>query len=72
MVDLCKFLKSVPGRLEFVENKNGALVYIDFAHTPDALKHLLKTLKKLFKGDLLLVFVRVEKEIKIKEGSWVL
>ena len=32
MVDLCKFLKSVPGRLEFVgKTKNGALVYIDFA-----------------------------------------
>ncbi len=57
LVDFCKLLKPVPGRLEFVgKTKKGALVYIDFAHTPDALKHLLKTLGGLKKGDLLLVF----------------
>ena len=57
MVDSCSSLKPVPGRLEFVgKTKKGALVYIDFAHTPDALKHLLKSLRVLTKGRLLLVF----------------
>ena len=57
MVNFCNSVKPVPGRLEFVgKTKKGALVYIDFAHTPDALKHLLETLRELTKGKLLLVF----------------
>lgn len=57
LVCFCDTLKPVPGRLEFVgKTKKGALVYIDFAHTPDALKNLLKTLRGLTKGKLLLVF----------------
>ena len=57
MVNSCNSVKPVPGRLEFVgKTKKGALVYIDFAHTPDALKHLLETLRELTKGELLLVF----------------
>tara|TARA_Y100001933_G_scaffold36858_1_gene31945 strand:+ start:3668 stop:5149 length:1482 start_codon:yes stop_codon:yes gene_type:complete len=57
MMDYCSSLKPVPGRLEFVgKTKKGALVYIDFAHTPDALKHLLESLRVLTKGRLLLVF----------------
>ena len=57
MVNSCNSLKPVPGRLEFVgKTKKGALVYVDFAHTPDALKHLLETLRELTKGELVLVF----------------
>ena len=57
MLGFCDSLKPVPGRLEFVgKTQRGALVYIDFAHTPDALKHLLKTLRSLTRGKLLLVF----------------
>ena len=57
MVNYCDLLKPVPGRLEFVgKTKTGAFIYIDFAHTPDGLKHLLQTLRALTKGDLILVF----------------
>ena len=57
LVASCNSLKPVPGRLEFVgKTKKGASVYIDFAHTPNALKHLLETLRELVKGKLLLVF----------------
>ena len=57
MVSSCNSLKPVPGRLEFVgKTKKGALVYVDFAHTPDALKHLLETLRDLTRGKLVLVF----------------
>ena len=43
--------QSVPGRLERVENDTGIFVYVDYAHTPDALKNTLKTLKKVAGGD---------------------
>ncbi len=57
IVNYCNLLKPVPGRLEFVgKTKTGASIYIDFAHTPDGLKHLLQTLRTLTKGDLILVF----------------
>ena len=53
----CKFLQPVPGRMELVgKTRNGSLVFIDFAHTPEALKHLLKTLRAITKGKLILVF----------------
>ncbi|WP_209124960.1 UDP-N-acetylmuramoyl-L-alanyl-D-glutamate--2,6-diaminopimelate ligase [Alkalihalobacillus sp. BA299] len=36
----------VPGRFETYTHHNGATCVIDYAHTPDALKHSLQTLKK--------------------------
>lgn len=39
-------LKGAPGRLEFVgKRKNGASVYVDYAHTPDALETILTALR---------------------------
>jgi UDP-N-acetylmuramoyl-L-alanyl-D-glutamate--2,6-diaminopimelate ligase len=41
-----KHLESVPGRLEqAVVLENGAVVYVDFAHTPDALRNVLLSLR---------------------------
>ena len=37
----------VPGRVESIENSKGALVLVDYAHTPDALEQVLKTLVAL-------------------------
>ena len=37
----------VPGRLERIDLSNGAFCFVDFAHTPSALKSVLKTIKKL-------------------------
>ncbi len=51
-------LSSVPqiaGRLELVHGKEFA-VLIDFAHTPDALRNVLTTLRPLTKGRLVVVF----------------
>lgn len=39
---------SVPGRLERLTNRTGPTVFIDYAHTPDALKQSLLALKKHF------------------------
>jgi len=49
-------LKSVPGRLEKVENGGGITVLVDYAHTPDALERALKLLKPLTPGRLIAVF----------------
>ena len=40
----------VPGRLERIDLDNGACVFIDFAHTPSALRSVLKTIKNLSGG----------------------
>ncbi len=54
-------LQGVPGRLEKVsytgnESRGTGHVLIDYAHTDDALKNVLTTLKPLCKGRLIVVF----------------
>lgn len=48
-------VKLVKGRLEHFSAK-GIEVFIDYAHTPDALKQVLTTLRPLCKGKLITVF----------------
>lgn len=49
-------LAVVPGRLHKVPSKKDFNVLVDYAHTDDALKHVLSTLKPLCKGRLIVVF----------------
>lgn len=46
----------VPGRLERVKHKSGPAVFIDYAHTPDALKNVISSLRQVKKGDIIVVF----------------
>src|SRR5438105_8105677 len=46
----------VPGRLELVPAKRQFQVFVDYAHTPDALLNVLKTLRELGPGRLIVVF----------------
>src|SRR6184192_4921917 len=46
----------VPGRLEMVPAKRQFQVFVDYAHTPDALLNVLKTLRELEPRKLILVF----------------
>src|SRR3954452_20723414 len=46
----------VPGRLEAVPAKRQFQVYVDYAHTPDALLNVLKTLRDLQPRKLIVVF----------------
>jgi UDP-N-acetylmuramoyl-L-alanyl-D-glutamate--2,6-diaminopimelate ligase len=46
----------VPGRLELVPAKRQFQVFVDYAHTPDALQNVLKTLRELSPRRLLVVF----------------
>ncbi|MCU0781346.1 MAG: UDP-N-acetylmuramoyl-L-alanyl-D-glutamate--2,6-diaminopimelate ligase, partial [Akkermansiaceae bacterium] len=46
----------VPGRMEYVGNAGGAHVFVDYAHTPDALDNACRTLRELNPRRLLTVF----------------
>jgi UDP-N-acetylmuramyl-tripeptide synthetase len=48
--------KSVSGRLQQVPDSQGRYVFIDFSHTPDALKNVLLTLGEIIAGRLICVF----------------
>ena len=49
-------IKGAKGRLEHVADINGASVYIDYAHTPDALENALKALRPHTQGKLHVLF----------------
>ena len=50
-------IKNVSGRLELIKVfPNKVRVFIDFAHTPDALKKTLRALKENYGNDISLVF----------------
>ncbi len=44
------------GRMEKVKNPFGLNIIIDYAHTPDSLVNVLKTLRKVYDGKLITVF----------------
>lgn len=50
-------LKPAPGRLENLRGPKGTSIIIDYAHTPDALENVLKTLREIAPGhELICVF----------------
>jgi len=50
-------LEGAPGRLQSVPgHPNGAAIYVDYAHTPDALENILKALRPHTNGRLICVF----------------
>lgn len=56
----------VVGRMEKVSNNRGISVFVDFAHTPNAIENLLKNLKKTRGGKLIAVFGSAGKRDKTK------
>ncbi len=49
-------LKGAKGRLELVGEKNGASIFVDYAHKPDALAKALDALRPYASGRLVVVF----------------
>jgi UDP-N-acetylmuramoyl-L-alanyl-D-glutamate--2,6-diaminopimelate ligase len=49
-------LQGAKGRLEHVGERNGAPIFIDYAHKPDALAKALEALRPYAKGRLIVVF----------------
>ncbi len=52
---LAKF-RPVPGRVERISTKEEPAVFVDYAHTADALRNVLVTLSELTRGRLIVVF----------------
>lgn len=50
------YISQVPGRMEKLGTKKTPKIFIDYAHTPDALRKVLKTLKYRTNGKLICVF----------------
>ncbi|MEI6346345.1 MAG: UDP-N-acetylmuramoyl-L-alanyl-D-glutamate--2,6-diaminopimelate ligase [Bacteroidota bacterium] len=44
-------LSSAEGRFEYVRNTHGIVAVVDYAHTPDALENVLKTIKDVCTGN---------------------
>ena len=49
-------LTGVPGRFEPVPNDEGKRVFVDYAHTPGALEHVIRTARPLTSGRIIVVF----------------
>lgn len=56
MSERLKSFPGVPGRLEKIPHAGGAEVFVDYAHTPDALEKTLETLKEFHAGKITTVF----------------
>ena len=48
--------KNVPGRLEKVSSKIGYSIFVDYAHTPDALFNVINALRPVVKGKIIVIF----------------
>jgi len=44
-------LNSVEGRFQYIKSKTGVVAIVDYAHTPDALKNVLETIKDIRTGN---------------------
>ena len=49
-------LKGAKGRLELVGRRNGGAIFVDYAHSPDALRNALQSLRPYAQGKLVVVF----------------
>ncbi|HEY4717273.1 MAG TPA: UDP-N-acetylmuramoyl-L-alanyl-D-glutamate--2,6-diaminopimelate ligase [bacterium] len=49
-------VRSIPGRLEPIANSLGIRILIDYAHTPDALKNALNSVRRITAGRIITVF----------------
>ncbi|MBY0381322.1 MAG: UDP-N-acetylmuramoyl-L-alanyl-D-glutamate--2,6-diaminopimelate ligase [Xanthobacteraceae bacterium] len=49
-------LEGAPGRLDFIGERNGAPIFVDYAHKPDALAKALEALRPYVKRKLVVVF----------------
>jgi len=47
---------AIPGRLERIENDSGRFVYVDYAHTPDALENVIRALRAVSADRIICVF----------------
>lgn len=51
IMDIVPFLKAPPGRMDIINYKDNSII-IDYAHTPDAVSNVLKTIKEYAQGQI--------------------
>lgn len=56
VIDAVASFRTIPGRMEVVPTDTPYTVLIDYAHTPDALENVLRTLNETTSGRVLVVF----------------
>ncbi len=56
IMDAAENFKGVPGRLQKILTKKPKAVFVDYAHTPDALERTLKSIKQVCLGKVVVVF----------------
>jgi UDP-N-acetylmuramoyl-L-alanyl-D-glutamate--2,6-diaminopimelate ligase len=56
MAGWLRLLPPIPGRMTPVKNSLGLTIFVDYAHTPDALKNGLETLRETCGGRLITLF----------------
>jgi UDP-N-acetylmuramoyl-L-alanyl-D-glutamate--2,6-diaminopimelate ligase len=56
IVDGIGALPTVPGRMERIEAGQGFLVVVDYAHTPDSIRSVLRAARPLVPGRIIVVF----------------
>jgi len=61
----------IPGRLERITGNNGRFVYVDYAHTPDALGNVLTSLKAVSDKKIICVFDAGETGTERNGRLWV-
>jgi len=49
-------IQRIPGRLELIANRKKKKIFVDYAHTDDALRNVLTTLREITRGRLVVVF----------------
>ena len=49
-------VSAIPGRLESIANKTGRFVYVDYAHTPDALENAVAAIREIAPARIICVF----------------
>ncbi len=49
-------IKGVPGRIQNIKNEKGFNVFVDYAHTPDGLENIIKSIKEFTEGKVITVF----------------
>jgi len=56
MIQSLAQISAIPGRLQRVPSRKKYHIFIDYAHTDDALRNVLKTLREICTGRLIVVF----------------
>lgn len=49
-------ITGVPGRVEKISNDKGILAVVDYAHSPDSLESIIKSMREISKGKVITVF----------------